>query len=59
MRERLRVVLYVGGGEGGRGGGAGGADVFRVRKTAAGEDQKGFDLFLTIYRNVKNSILTT
>lgn len=35
MRERLRLVLCVGGGEGG------GTDVFRVRKMAAGEDQKG------------------
>lgn len=57
MRERLRVVLYVGGGEGG--GGAGGADVFKGKKNGGWRRSKRVDLFLTIYRNVKNSILTT
>lgn len=56
MRERLRVVLYVGGGEGGGGGGGG-----RVqgKKNGGWRRSKRVDLFLTIYRNVKNSILTT
>lgn len=53
MRERLRVVLYVGGGEGGGGGRVQG------KKNGGWRRSKRVDLFLTIYRNVKNSILTT
>lgn len=42
----------------GRGGGGGGTDVFRAKKNGGWRSSKKVDLFLTIYRKGKNSILT-